>query len=239
MYKLLKRTKYAALFFCALTVFMGVLPWLIHGMTENLSYTRHEGMVTLISDFSPSSNMFVDGKPVNIADSEYKYRLENGKVIKNEFTAYEWDNYAVGDKYVVYTQESMKWIMPESEARSRMTTNILFPIVLVIAALSALIAGAVKAEGIFAFCRIFPKSSIFSVSFAAYSGYMAVYSLFIYYGGSFLGGIAEFFERMLATAICVISVIAEIVIWCTAIHRKKKMIHTSEVKEGENEIHTG
>lgn len=218
---------------------MGALPWLIHGITENLSYTRHEGTVTLISEFAPASNMFIDDRPVNIADGEYKYRLEDGTVKTGEFTAYEWDNYAVGDKYVVYTQDGRKWIMPENEARSRMTVNVLFPAVLVIAALAALIAGTVKAEGIFALCRIYPKSSIFSVLAAACSAYMAVYSLFIYYGGSFLGGIAELFERLLAIALCIVSVIAETVIWCTAIKIKKKKIYIAEVKEGENEAYTG
>lgn len=240
MYELLKRTKYAALFFCAFTVLMGSLPWLVHGIRENSLYKRHEGRVTAISEFAPSSNIFSNGVPVNEAEAQYVYYFEDGSKHQDSFIILDWENdgggYSVGDEYIVYTKGGWSEDISESSAESHMKFNIIFPLIFIVPSFAAALAGAVMSGELPVVCRIYPKSSIFSVLAFVISAYEAVYALFIFDGGIFMGGLAEAMRQLGAIVLCAVFVIAEIVIWCIAAHRKKKMILASE---GENEAYTG
>lgn len=221
----------AVVFFCAVTVIMGALPWLVYGVIDNLSYHRYVGTVIAISELVPS-NITVDGRVINNAEAAYEYRLDSGEVRRDTFRVYDWDadgipdEYAVGDEYILYTHDGYSGDMSESWARGNMTDNILYPLIFIIPAVIAAAAGGAKTKGLSLIWYVYPKSVVFSCIMSLLSAWEAVYNLFIFEADGFLSGLAEAFAQLGAIAFCFLAVIAEIIVWATAIHREKKRINS-------------
>lgn len=219
----------AAVFFCALTVLMGALPWLVYGIIDNLSCHRYTGRVTAISEFAPS-NITYEGRVINTAEAAYEYRLSNGEVRRGTFSVYDWDNdgtadeYAVGDEYIVYTHNGYSGSRSEVWARGNMTDNVSGPLFIIIPALIAAAVGGAKTKGLSLIWYVYPKSVVFSCIMSLLAAWEAVYNLFIFEAGGFLSGLAEAFAQLEAVAVCFLVVIAEIIVWLAAIHREKKRI---------------
>lgn len=226
--KILTHARAAACFFCAVTVLLGSVPHLVRGIFDNLGYNRYEGRVTYISEFTPAANMFVNGVPINTAEGGYEYFTENGAGRTGSFTVYEWeqDEYFPGSEYAVYTHNEWSGDISEASARSRMTDNIVFPLIFVIPALIAAAAGAVRARGVgIIFMKdVFPKSFAFSVVSSLLAGAATVYAVFIFEGGTFLGGLEEAFANIEAAAFCFIVFIAEIIVWSSSVRRERKKL---------------
>lgn len=223
-----------AVFFCAVTVLMGALPWLINGIMDNLSYHRYVGTVTAISELAPS-NITVDGRVINEAEAAYEYRLSNGGVRQDTFRVYDWnadgipDEYAVGDEYIVYSHGGYSGTRSEEWVKEDMTSVIAYPIMFIIPAFIAAILAMVslaKMGGVSLIWYVYPKSVVFSCLMAVMSAWEAVYNLFIYAAGGFMPGLAEALAQLGAIAFCILAVIAEIIVWAAAIHREKKRINS-------------
>lgn len=219
----------AAVFFCAVTVLMGALPWLVDGIMDNLSYHRYVGTVTAISELAPS-NLTYEGRVINTAEAAYEYRLDSGEVRRDTFSVYDLDNdgtadeYAVGDEYIVYTHNGYSGNMSEDWARGNMTDNVSGPLFIIIPALIAAAAGGAKTKGLSLIWYVYPKSVVFSCIMSLLAAWEAVYNLFIFEADGFLSGLAEAFAQLEAVAVCFLAVIAEIIVWFAAIHREKKRI---------------
>lgn len=227
----------AAVFFCAVTVLMGALPWLVDGIMDNLSYHRYVGTVTAISELVPS-NLTYEGRVINTAEAAFEFRLENGEVRRDAFSVYDWDNdgtadeYAVGDEYVVYTHDGYSGTRSEEWVKEDMTSVSAYPLMFIIPAFIAAVLAMVslaKMGGVSLIWYVYPKSVVFSCLMAVMSAWEAVYSLFIYSAGGFMAGLAEGLAQLGAIAFCFLAVIAEIIVWAAAIHREKKRINGLEV----------
>ena len=139
----------AAVFFCAVTVLMGALPWLVYGIMDNLSYHRYVGTVTAISELVPS-NITVDGRVINAAEAAFEFRLENGEVRRDTSSVYDWDadgipdEYSVGDEYVVYTHDGYSGTRSEEWVKEDMTSVSAYPLMFIIPAFIAAILAMVS-----------------------------------------------------------------------------------------------
>ncbi|MDE7294370.1 MAG: hypothetical protein K2N72_08095 [Oscillospiraceae bacterium] len=220
--------KSALCFFCGLTVLLGALPWLVYGISDNLSYNKYVGKVIEVSEFAPARNIFIDSVPASIAEGKYEYYTKSGGRRQGSFIVFE-DNkekYAVGSDYVVYTHEGWSGDVPEYSAKSDMRQNIIFPLIFIIPALIAAFIGAAKSGGFFGVLTVremFPKGFIFSLSASLLSGAVMVYVLFIRENNAgYFAGLAEAFAQIEAIALCVIALIAEIIIWSVSIYYARK-----------------
>ncbi len=242
---LIECARSAACFFCGLTVLLGALPWLVYGISDNLSYNKYVGKVIEVSEFAPASNIFIDGIPASIAEGTYEYFTKSGGRRQGTFTVFE-DNrekYTVGSDYVVYTHEGWSGDVSEYSAGQAMRQNIIYPLIFIIPALIAALSGAAKSGGLSGVTparETFPKGFYFSLAASLVSGAAAVYVLFIWENNAvYFAGLAEAFARIEAAALCVIALIAEIIVWAASIHREKNRIIGSEGESPENAVHTG
>ena len=238
----IKCAKSAACFFCALTVLLGAWHWFVYGIVDNLGYHKYTGKVIKISEYeyAPERNICIGSGPANIVYGQYEYFTKSGCRQQGSFTIIDEskEKYTVGSEYVVYTHNGRSGDVSEYSAKQTMRQNIIFPLILIIPALTAALTGAAKAGGFFGLLSVlitaremFPKSFYFSLAASLLSGAVTVYTRFIFEDNSFV--------QIKATALCLIAIIAEIIVWAASIHREKNMIIGSEGESPENAVHTG
>lgn len=223
----IRSAKSAACFFCALDLLLGVLPWLVYGISDNLSYNKYIGSVTAVSDFVPAKNVFIDGEPANIAEGEYEYFTESGDRRQGSFTVFEdsKDKYTVGSDYIIYTHEGRSGDVSEYSAKTAMQENIIYPLIFIIPALITAIFGAAKTDSFSRVRENFRGSFYFSLTAPLLSCAAMVYVLFIWENHAvYFAGIAEFSVKLEAAVLCFALLIAEITVWSVSIRREEKKI---------------
>lgn len=211
----------AADLFRGLTVLTAALPWLVHGIGDDLSYKKYTARITEKQEYDRAHYDCENGHKLWVS---FEYRTESGETRQGNMAVSQsdFDRYSVGDECVayVYRSRNISEEINEECAKRRMKENIR-SLVFVIPAFAVTLISALMSEDLFYVREMFPKSFYFSAASPVVTGAFGVYIWFIFRHGE----PTDPFDRlhkaglcMLLAVFCIAAVIAQTAVWAIAIY---------------------
>ena len=213
--------------FCAALLVAAVSGlWVIRGFSENSKYYKETAVITSITDFSTEhsnySRILPNGEKIKVAMAYVTYETPYRRPKQFSITEDEKDKYSVGDELPYYGFEGTDYFVDASTARSEMTTNLFAPILIFLTSAIVLFAIKMNVSKIKDAAYVCPKAFVFSVLLTVLCAGYTVHAVFIYSGGMYFAGLAEFFAQLGSIVISFAALIVEIIVWTITLKLVKK-----------------